>query len=148
MASHQLENGYAMMLVILIEGYVAVGGVAMARPLAQEALAVAQERIEHGFETYALHQLGVIAAQGEVPDVTAATHYYQYAIALAQELGMRPLLAHLHCRMGTLHSHLGQHAQATVALSTAVDVYRALAMTFWLPQAELALARVSQGQVG
>jgi hypothetical protein len=33
-----------MMLVLLSEGYVAVGGVAMARPWAQAALAVAQER--------------------------------------------------------------------------------------------------------
>jgi tetratricopeptide (TPR) repeat protein len=146
-ASHRQDSGHAMMLVLLGEGYVAVGNVAEARPLAQAALAVAQERKERGFEAYALHLLGVIAAQGDVPDVTAATHYYQHAMALTQALGMRPLLAHLHYRLGMLQSDCDQPAQATVALSTAIDLYGALAMTFWLSQAERALARVRQGQV-
>ncbi|MDQ3830743.1 MAG: hypothetical protein M3361_15860, partial [Candidatus Tectomicrobia bacterium] len=92
---------------------------------------------------YALRLLGALAAQGAAPDVAAAARYYQQAIGLAQELGMRPLLAHGHFGLGTLYSHLGQRAPAAAALSTAVELYRAMAMTFWLPQAEAALAQLA-----
>jgi hypothetical protein len=35
-----------------------------------------------------------------------------------------------------------QWEQARVALVAAINLYRAMAMTFWLPQAEAALAQV------
>ena len=38
---------------------------------------------------------------------------------------------------------MGQREQARTALSTAIDLYRAMEMTFWLPQAEATLAQVS-----
>jgi tetratricopeptide (TPR) repeat protein len=142
-AAYQAEGGYAMWLVMLSESYLAVGRLADAIPLAHEALAMAQERQERGFQGYALRLLGALAAQGTEPDAAAAAGYYQHAIGLAQELGMRPLLAHSHFGVGILYSHLGQRAQATAALSTAVELYRAMAMTFWLLQAEAALARLA-----
>lgn len=101
---------------------------------------MAQERQERGFQGYALRLLGALMAQGLEPNVAAAMGYYQQAIELAQELGMRPLLAHSHFGLGTVYSHLGQHTPAIAALSTAVEFYRAMAMTFWLPQADAALA--------
>ena len=42
----------------------------------------------------------------------------------------------------TLYGQTGQVAQARPALAAAIDLYRAMAMTFWLPQAEAALAQV------
>ena len=54
---------------------------------------------------------------------------------------MRPLQAHCHLGLGTIYATTGQRQQALAALSTAVEMYRAMAMTFWLPQAEAALAR-------
>ena|SRR5207249_11436215 len=63
------------------------------------------------------------------------------ALALAEELGMRPLLAHGHRGLGTLYATVGQRAQARTALTTAIELYRTMDMTFWLPQAEAALAR-------
>jgi len=71
----------------------------------------------------------------------AEAHYHQ-ALTLAEELGMRPLQAHCHRGLGTLYAMLGQHEQARVALSTAIELYRSMDMTFWLPQAEAALAQV------
>ena len=35
----------------------------------------------------------------------------------------------------------GQPEQARAELSAAIAMYRAMAMTFWLPQAEMALAQ-------
>ena len=55
---------------------------------------------------------------------------------------MRPLLAHCHRGLGTLYSQTGQQAQARAELLAAIALYRAMEMTFWLPQTEAALARV------
>jgi hypothetical protein len=56
---------------------------------------------------------------------------------------MRPLQAHCHRSLGTLYAATGQQEQARSALSTAVQMYRWMDMTFWLPQAEAALAQVT-----
>jgi tetratricopeptide (TPR) repeat protein len=80
------------------------------------------------------------------PDVAQAEAHYQQALALAEALGMRPLVAHCHRALGTLHAKLGQREQARAELDTAIKMYRAMDMTFWLPQAEAALAQV--GGVG
>ena len=76
------------------------------------------------------------------PDVDEAAAHYHQALALADELGMRPLQAHCHCGLGTLYAKTGLQEQARAALSTAIEMYRAMDMTFWLPQAEAALAQV------
>ena len=55
---------------------------------------------------------------------------------------MRPLQAHCHHGRGRLYAQMGRAAQARAELSTAIDLYHAMDMTFWLPQAEAALAQV------
>jgi Flp pilus assembly protein TadD len=55
---------------------------------------------------------------------------------------MRPFQAHCHHGLGTLYAKTGQGEQARAALSTAIKMYRAMDMTFWLPQAETTLAQV------
>ena len=55
---------------------------------------------------------------------------------------MRPLQAHCHRGLGTLYAKLGRPEPARPALAAAIDLYRAMDMTFWLPQAEAALAAV------
>ena len=56
---------------------------------------------------------------------------------------MRPLVAHCHHGLGTLYATIGQREQARTALSTAIDLYRAMDMPLWLPQAEATLAQVA-----
>jgi hypothetical protein len=55
---------------------------------------------------------------------------------------MRPLVAHCHRGLGTLYVKTGQREQARAALSTAVELYRAMEMSFWLPEAKATLAEV------
>ena len=55
---------------------------------------------------------------------------------------MRPLQAHCHCGLGTLYAMTGQRDQARTELSTAIEMYKSMDMTFWLPQTEAALAQV------
>ena len=66
------------------------------------------------------------------------------ALALAEELGMRPLQAHCHRGLGTLYAATGQWEQARAALTTAIEMYRVMDMTFWLPETETALAQVEE----
>jgi tetratricopeptide (TPR) repeat protein len=76
------------------------------------------------------------------PDAAPAEAHYQQALALADELGMRPLMAHGHRGLGTLYATTGQREQARAELSTAIKMYRTMEMTFWLPEVEAALAQV------
>lgn len=78
-----------------------------------------------------------------MPD-TFSARYYQHALALAGELGMRPLQAHCHRSLGALYCQTGRAALARAALSSAIALYRAMDMTFWLPAAEAALAQVQR----
>jgi tetratricopeptide (TPR) repeat protein len=112
---------------------------------ARQALDLARRCKEHAKEALALHQLGAVQAHADPPDVAQAEAHYQQALTLAEELGMRPLVAHCHHGLGRLYHQTGRAAQARAALTTAIDLYRAMAMTLWLPQAEAALAQV-QGQ--
>ena len=94
-------------------------------------------------EEIALYQLGVVHAHADPPDIAQAEAYYQQALALAEALDMRPLQAHCHHGLGTLYARTGQQEQACAELSAAITLYRAMDMTFWLPQAEAALMQVS-----
>ena len=76
--------------------------------------------------------------------VEPAAGHYRQALVLAEELGMRPLQAHCHLGLGTLYAATGQREQARAELSTAIALYRAMEMTFWLPQTEAALAQVEE----
>jgi tetratricopeptide (TPR) repeat protein len=109
---------------------------------ARQALALARQCKERGNEVFALYQLGVVHAHADPPDVAQAEAHYRQALALAEELGMRPLLAHCHHGLGTLYARIGRQEHARAALTTAIALYRAMDMTFWLPQAEATLTQI------
>jgi len=109
---------------------------------AHRALDLARQLKQSANEALALHQLGAVHAHAAPPDVAQAEAHYHQALALAEELGMRPLQAHCHRGLGTLYAITGQQKQARIELSTAVNLYRAMEMTFWLPATEAALAQV------
>jgi tetratricopeptide (TPR) repeat protein len=110
--------------------------------LAEQALTLAREYQERGYQAYALRLLGDIAAHRHPPEAELAEPTYRQALALAEELSMRPLQAHGHRGLGTLYAKIGQREQARTELSMAIGLYRAIDMTFWLPQTEAALASV------
>jgi class 3 adenylate cyclase/tetratricopeptide (TPR) repeat protein len=95
-----------------------------------------------GFMAYALHLLGDIATHPDRFDAESGEAHYRQALALAEPRGMRPLVAHCHLGLGRLYHKIDRREQARAELSTAIDLYRAMDMTFWLPQAEAALAQV------
>jgi tetratricopeptide (TPR) repeat protein len=126
----------------LSEAQLLAGRLEEAHALAQAALAFARERQERGHEAYALRLLGEIAARRDPPHIEAAETHSCQALALAEALDMRPLQAHCHRDLGTLYAAMGQREQARAALSTALEMYQAMDMTFWLPETEAALGQV------
>jgi len=132
---------HALYVAWLSEAYLLADRQADALALAQRALERARAQQERGHQAYALRLLGEIAAQHHPLDVPHAEAHYRQALALAEELGMRPLQAHCHRGLGTLYAATGQQEQAHSALTTAIALYRAMDMTFWLLQAEVALAQ-------
>jgi tetratricopeptide (TPR) repeat protein len=138
-ADHQ-----AICSLTLGEAQVVAGRLEEAHAFAERALAHARKHQERGNQAYALRLLGDIAARREPPEHEQAESYYCQALALAEELGMRPLQAHCHLGLGTLYARIEQRAPARAELSAAMALYRAMDMTFWLPQAEAALAQVGE----
>jgi tetratricopeptide (TPR) repeat protein len=127
------------------EAQMLAGCLAEAHTLTERALALAREHQERGNQACALRLLGDIATRREPPESESAETHYRQALALAEELGMRPLQAHCHLGLGTLHVQTVRPEPARTALTAAVALYRDMEMTFWLPHAEAALA---QGKAG
>lgn len=128
--------------LFLGEALLLAGRLEEAQTPTERALALARAHQERGNQVYALRLLGDIAARREPPEHDQAEAHYQQALALAEELGMRPLQAHCRLGLGKLYATTGQHEQARTTLSTAIELYRTIDMTFWLPEAEAALAQV------
>jgi class 3 adenylate cyclase/tetratricopeptide (TPR) repeat protein len=124
------------------EAQLLAGHLEEAHTLAEQALALARAHQERGNQAYAMRLLGEVAARRNPPECEQAEAHFQQALALAEALGMRPLQAHGHRGLGILYAKIGRQAQAHLRLLTAIELYRAMAMTFWLPQAEEMLAQV------
>jgi tetratricopeptide (TPR) repeat protein len=131
---------HSLTVVHLAEAYLLAGQMQEAYTQAQYALEFSRAHQERGYEAYALRLLGEIAVHHDPPEIEPAEVHYRQALALADELGMRPLQAHCHHGLGTLYAATGQREQARSELSAAVDLYQAMEMTFWLPETEAALA--------
>jgi tetratricopeptide (TPR) repeat protein len=125
----------------LSQGYLLAGRWEEATQSAQRALELARTRKARGWEAHALHVLGDIARHCDPPDSEQAEAHYRKALALADELGMRPLQAHCHLGLGVLYARTDQREQTRNELTTAIALYRSMDMTLWLPQAEAALVQ-------
>jgi class 3 adenylate cyclase/tetratricopeptide (TPR) repeat protein len=128
--------------LIVGEAYCLADRLADALPLAERALALSRDRKERGMQAWALRLLGEIAAHRAPAQVEETEASYRQALALANELGMRPLQAHCHRGLGLLYIKIGRRQEARAALSTAMALYHSMEMTFWLPQTEAALAEL------
>jgi len=134
---------HALVLTELSEACLLVGRVDEARALAARLLEISHTHTGPGYQAQACRLLGEVARRREPSAIDQATAHYQQALALAEERGMRPLMAHCHHGLGRLHNQTSRHESARAELSAAIELYRAMDMTFWLPQAEAVLAEVN-----
>ena len=137
-----LAFGYVLWLVWLAEAYLALDRVVDARRVAMHGLELARSRDERRSASYVLRALGEIASNGDAPGRVEAEARYREALALAEEMEMRPLQAHCHFGLGKLYCQIGRFAEARAELSTAVSMFREMGMALWLPEAEAELATI------
>jgi tetratricopeptide (TPR) repeat protein len=135
--------GGSSQMLRLGEAYLWISHLNDALQLAERVLTLSCGRKERGNQAWALRLLGAIAMHREPPEADQAEGHYRQALTLAEALGMRPLQAHCHLGLGRLYMQVDQLEQARVELSTAIALYRAMEMTFWLNRAEAALASVA-----
>jgi tetratricopeptide (TPR) repeat protein len=137
-----LAHQYFSPFLWVSEAYLLAGRLEEAMTVALRALEHSRAHKERGHEAWALRLLGEIHAQQDPPAVESAEESYRQALSLASELEMRPLQAHCHRGLGLLYAKSGPREDARADLSAAIDLYRAMEMTFWLPQTEATLAQV------
>jgi transcriptional regulator with AAA-type ATPase domain/tetratricopeptide (TPR) repeat protein len=125
-------------VIHLSEGYLLADRIEDATRLAGQALDFARDHKLRAHETWALRTLGGIAAQRDPTDAEGAETSYRQALSLAEELGMRPMVAHCHFGLGKLYRRVRKCDEAREHLTTAATMYRAMDMRFWLEQAEAA----------
>ncbi len=126
----------------LSEGYLYAGYPDRSIKLASTVLEIVPRKGHGPLLAHLFRVLGDLTLQGyPLGDEPAETHY-QKALSLADELGMRPLQAHCHRGLGTLYRQTRQAEQARTELTIAIDMYRDMEMTFWIPETEAALASV------
>jgi tetratricopeptide (TPR) repeat protein len=114
-----------------------------ARLCAGRALTFARERHTRGYEAWALRLLGEAALKSDPLDTERAVQYFRDARALADELRMRPLVAHCDFGLARLSLRTGRRREAREAITAAVAMYRDMAMPFWLPEAEAVLRELA-----
>jgi class 3 adenylate cyclase/tetratricopeptide (TPR) repeat protein len=119
--------------------YLLDGRLADATRIAQDGLAAARQRGQRGLEGELLRLLGDIASHPDRVEVHTAEAHYRQALALAQALGLRPLMAHCHLGLGALYRHAGKQPEAREHLTTAKTMFGEMDMRFWREQAEAEL---------
>ena len=132
----------SLRIAFLSEAYLLAGRLDDAGQCAQEALSLSRLHEERGYQAYIQRLLGDLAMHREAPDTDGAAALYLQAFDLATELGMRPLQAHCHRGLGVLYCQTGQLEPARTELTTAMEMYRDMDMTFWLPETEAALVEL------
>jgi DNA-binding NtrC family response regulator/tetratricopeptide (TPR) repeat protein len=125
------------------EVHLLAGRVSDAARFAQHALDLSREHKERGHEAWTLRLLAEVAARRDPPEVERADAFYHEALALADELGMRPLSAHSHLGLGTLYGKANRVAPARLESSAAIELFRSMEMTFWLAGAEAGLGSLN-----
>jgi tetratricopeptide (TPR) repeat protein len=122
----------------LCDIYFLAGRLADAAAVGARALELATEQKERGNEVYVHRLLGKIAVAQDPPDVGTAEDHLGRALALAEELEMRPLVARCHLVLGWLAHRLGDQARMESHLARAVPLFRAMDMRYWLALIESA----------
>jgi tetratricopeptide (TPR) repeat protein len=125
----KLVAGHSVAVAYLGEAYLLSGRVADAAAAAELALELALHHGERGNEAYARRLAAEVAAARD--DLPAAAARYQESLALADELGMRPFLAHCHRGLARVLRRLGQEPAAGSHRETAGSLFRDMAMHYW-----------------
>jgi tetratricopeptide (TPR) repeat protein len=127
----------------LVEAYLLANRQDDALTLIERGLSLAVHHGHRGAQAWARRLLGDGVSRRDALDVPTARAHYDAALALASELGMRPLVAHCHLGLGRLFRRVGNDRAAREHFSTAATMYREMAMKSWPEQAEAELRELA-----
>jgi tetratricopeptide (TPR) repeat protein len=127
----------------LAQAYLLIGKREEADLIASQALDTSQRHAERGREAEALYVLGEIGLSTIPMDITKVQDHYRQSMVLADEIGLRPLLAHCHVGLGKLYQRTGNPQQAKEHLTNGVAMMRDMQMGLWLERAEAELKELS-----
>jgi len=74
-------------------------------------------------------------ARGGRDERETAAGFYEQALALAEELKMRPLVARTHLGLGQLHARAGNRSETHEHLAMALGLLREMDIRFWSARA-------------
>jgi class 3 adenylate cyclase/tetratricopeptide (TPR) repeat protein len=143
-ASMRRLAGQAMRVAWLSGAYMLAGRTDEAEALTRRGLELAAESKDRGSQAWLLAILADLSSRRSPLNVEQVKADYGVALALAQELKMRPLQAHCHLGIGNLYAHADMSAKARDELLGAIDLYKAMSMPYWLSKAEGVLAKLNE----
>jgi predicted ATPase len=126
--------GLAVRLSRLADAYLIAERLGDAGDRARSAVGLSRKHNERANEVQALRTLADVMRH--TSDPAAAVEHYEAGLVLAAQIGMRPLIAHLHGGLGMLYARTGDRERGTERLATAAAMYRQLGMTGWLERLE------------
>jgi tetratricopeptide (TPR) repeat protein len=106
---------------------------------ALRALDISRQYGQRGYEAWTLYLLGNIYTYPNAPKLDQARGAYHQALALARELGMRPLEAQSHLALSMVAAQAANAQEAHDHLTTAATMFREMDMRFWLDKATATL---------
>jgi tetratricopeptide (TPR) repeat protein len=128
-------------LTVLGDTYRAVGDFALAAETLSNALSLAEEGEERGFESWAMLVMARISFDAGL--YGEAEKRYRLTLEQASTLSMRPLVAHCHEGLGRLYLRTRRNEEAHTELAAALEMFRSMNMGFWLQKAESAYAKMT-----
>jgi class 3 adenylate cyclase/tetratricopeptide (TPR) repeat protein len=120
---------HSLWVTWLAEAYQLADRLDDAGRLADRALALSGEHNERANMAYALRIAGEVAARSGPRQGRDAGDLYRAGIALASELGMRPLVARCRAGLAAWHRRGGRPADAAAEEQAATDLLHSLDMT-------------------
>jgi class 3 adenylate cyclase/tetratricopeptide (TPR) repeat protein len=114
------------------EGLMVAGEDERAREKAQHALDLAESHKERGHQAWAHRLLGDLASRREAPALAEAEQHYRESLAIAEELRMQPVVAHVKMGIGRVMRLAGDRARAEEYLVTAFMLFRGMDVPYWV----------------
>ncbi|MHA1563818.1 MAG: AAA family ATPase, partial [Alphaproteobacteria bacterium] len=138
----QLSRCWSLARLALV--YLEMGATDTGTDYAERALALSRESGSHWFEQISLRHLAralmLSGSDLEGEDQLRA------AVQMAERMEAKPELAHCRRDLGKYYSRIGRPSDAARELDAAVQLYRSLGMTFWLPETVSMLDKVCAAQ--
>src|SRR6185503_20560686 len=110
---------------LLGEGFLAMGDVERAGEIGSRALELARAHGERGHEAAALRLLADVAA-ADPSTLETAVQRYEAAMAMAEEIGLRPLLARSRMGLGHVYRQAGRVEEAEAHIASAIVLFSQL----------------------